>query len=172
MVELMELTPIEGLDAVRIINIPFSRTANGAVHRLDLAKLAEHLMVWELFDLDMKYHEVNRFRSVIPPRAYSMPVALLPGVGKWHTVVCPPQGQPVTIRTRPIEGLIVPAGYFVGLQSMERTRTSYTMLTHKSCRPSDTLSPEVERFLALWEHSSSDPACDENTGARLSLPPA
>ena len=166
----MELTPVEGLPGVSLLSIPFTRTANGAVHQPDLAKLAERLMVWELVDLAMWYPEVNRFRSVAPPRAYSMPVAILPGIGKWLTVVCAENKPPLAIKTRPAEALLVPAGCYVGMQSLERNRTSYTVFTHRSCQVTSEADPADEPFLPLWEHSAMDPACNELTGKRLPHP--
>ena len=63
----MELVPHPDLPQVSTISVPFTKTKYGALHELDVSILAEALIVSEMFDLAMRYHEINRFRSVVPP---------------------------------------------------------------------------------------------------------
>ena len=163
----MKLTPHPELPQLSIIHVPFTRTKFGALHELDVSELAGALMVSEMFDLTMRYQEINRFRSVVPPRSFSLPIAILPGVGHWHAVVGCSGEEPVSLKARPIEGLLIPAGCLVGLQSLDRNRTMYTVLAHKSCRVEKVVDPDDPAFLPNWERSDIDPAYNEITGEKL-----
>jgi hypothetical protein len=154
----VELSPIAELPEGYLVRVVAAKTNLGALHTPVTREILELLEIRDIDDLSIVSHEQHRLFAVWGPYSYPNDACyLIPTVGTYAVVLMDSDGRFSHHELKPTAGLIIPAGVWFTIQTLNRNRVSFmTVRWASAIATSDDNGGVARKFFPHWENASSD----------------